>query len=592
MLVLVPQVAGAQFKQKEKVDPGGSNKVVDRTDRTVDLAGRAAQGSQGAQTGTRGDGNQGAQTGTRGDGSQGAQTGNRSEGSLGTPSSPNKEGSQGTQTGILNSGSLMGESSPAGEEALVLTLEDALKIALSENVSVKVADKEVERVKYARKGSYASLFPQIDGSASYQRTIKKQVMYMDFDMGSLTGMAAGGESQTANAEAAAGSGSGSGSGSAAGNGSGTGTTPGSTASGSGQGSKGRTAGGGIEVGRWNTFSTGVSASLPLVNAQLWKSLEVAGQDVELAVEKARSSRLSMVTQVKQAFYGVLLAKEALKVYQEVYDNALESFTQTERRYQVQKASELDYNRAKATVQNAIPQVYESANQVALALWQLKAILGMDLDREIDVAGALPDWADEMFYDIHRHDDVSLEDNSTMRQLAIQAEELANAVKMQQYASLPSLALSFNYSINAMTNDFNFSEYRWSPYSFVGLSLQVPIFAGGRRYHAVKQAQVQRDELRMQLRDTERQLKIAVGRYLSQMETKMKSYQAAQVAEETARKAYEIAAKSYQVGRSTITDLNSAQLSLTQAQLAVSQAIYEFVLAKANLEETLGYDFTE
>ncbi|MBQ3722381.1 MAG: TolC family protein [Bacteroidales bacterium] len=548
MLVLMPQVAGAQYKQKEKVDPGGSNKVVDRTDRTVDLTGRAALENQGSQTGTRSEGSQGSQT-----------------------SSPS-DGSQGGQTGILNSGSLVGNIGTSGEETLVLTLEDALKIALSENVSVKVADKEVERAQYARKGTYASLFPQIDGSASYQRTIKKQVMYMDFDMGSLSGMAEGGEEQTGAALEML-------------------NNPVTRASGQGSGN-GRTAGGGIEVGRWNTFSTGVSASLPLVNAQLWKSLEVAGQDVELAVEKARSSRLAMVTQVKQAFYGVLLAKEALKVYQEVYDNALESFTQTERRFNVQKASELDYNRAKATVQNAIPQVYESANQVALALWQLKAILGMDLDTEIDVAGELPDWAGEMFYDIHSHDDVSLDDNTTMRQLAIQAEELANAVKLQQYASLPSLALSFNYSINAMTNDFNFSEYRWSPYSFVGLSLQVPIFAGGRRYHAVKQAQVQRDELQMQLRDTERQLKIAVGQYLSQMETKMKSYQAAQVAEETARKAYDIAAKSYQVGRSTITDLNSAQLALTQAQLAVSQAIYEFVLAKANLEETLGYDFTE
>ena len=116
VLALVPLGAGAQYKEKEMVDPGGSNKVVDRTDRTAVLAGEA------------------------------------------------------------------------GSETLVLTLEDALKIALSENVSVKVADKEVERVKYARKGTYASLFPQIDGSASYQRTIKKQVMYMDFDMGNLTGM--------------------------------------------------------------------------------------------------------------------------------------------------------------------------------------------------------------------------------------------------------------------------------------------------------------------------------------------------------------------------------------------------------------------
>ena len=501
-LCLAPGGAGAQVMPKDKVDPGGSNKLVDRTDLTLTRA--SADGRQASE-----------------------------------------------------------------EPALVLTLEDALKIALSENVSVKVADKEIERAQYARKGSYASLFPQIDGSASYQRTIKKQVMYMDFDMGSLSGMAEGGEEQTAAALAGLG--------------------PATRAGGSG-GSKG--SGGGIEVGRWNTFMTGVSASVPIINAQLWKNLEMAGQEVELAVEKARASRLGMVTQVKQAFFGVLLSKEALKVYQEVYDNALESFTQTEKRFQVQKASELDYNRAKSSVQNAIPQVYESANAVALALWQLKAVLGLDLDTDIDVAGSLQDWAGQMFYDIHSHDDVSLEDNSTMRQLAIQAEELANAVKVQQYASLPSLALAFNYSLNAMTNDFNFSEYRWSPYSYIGLSLQIPIFAGGRRLNATRQAQVQRDELQMQQRDTERQLKIAIRQYLSQMETKMRSYQAAQVAEETARKAYGIAAKSYQVGRSTITDLSSAQLALTQAQLSVSQAVYKFVIAKANLEETLGVDFTQ
>ena len=59
--------------------------------------------------------------------------------------------------------------------------------------------------------------------------------------------------------------------------------------------------------------------------------------------------------------------------------------------------------------------------------------------------------------------------------------------------------------------------------------------------------------------------------------------------ETARKAYDIAAKSYNLGRSTITDLNDAQLALTQAQLAQSQAVYNFIVAKASLEQTLGND---
>ena len=443
----------------------------------------------------------------------------------------------------------------AAPETVVLTLDDAIVIALSENISVKVADKEITRTQYALKGSYASLFPQVDGSGSYQRTIKKQVMYMDFDMGSMMG---GGSSEGGGEEAPS----------------------------------QRPSGGGIEVGRWNTFSTGVQASMPLVNAQLWKSIKISGEDVELAVEKARASRLDMITQVKQAFYAVQLAKEAYKVYEEVYDNALESFRQTEMRYNAQKASELEYTRAKASVANAIPNLYDAENNIDMTLWQLKAVMGIDLDMDIDVAGELQDNAALMFRDIHENDDFSLENNSTMKQLEIQAGQLADAIKMQQFASLPTLSLAFAYSVNAMTNDFNFREYRWSPYSYVGLSLSIPIFAGGRRLNSVRQSKVQYEQLQLQALNTERQLKIAIRQYLNQMETSMKSYDAAKEAEQTARKAYGIATQSYNLGRSTLTDLNDAQLALTQAQLGVSQAVYSFVLAKAALEQTLGKDFSK
>ena len=164
--------------------------------------------------------------------------------------------------------------------------------------------------------------------------------------------------------------------------------------------------------------------------------------------------------------------------------------------------------------------------------------------------------------------------------------------MQKYANLPTLALSYSYTLNAMTNDFDFKNYQWSPYSYIGLSLSIPIFAGGKRHSQVRQAQVQYDELKLQSENTERQLRIAIRQYLNQMETGMKSYTAAQSALESARKAYDIATKSYNVGRSTLTDLNDAQLALTQSQLSVSQTIYNFVVAKSNLEQTLGHDFTE
>lgn len=463
------------------------------------------------------------------------------------------------------------EEADSAETPVVISLEQALKIALSENIAVKVADKEIERTKYAKKGTYASLFPQIDATGSYQRTIKKQVMYMDFDMSSFGGGSAAGSGSTGSGTAGTGEGSGTGSGNTA------------------SSSKNN---GGLEVGRWNTWSAGVSASMPVVNAQLWKSIKISGMDVELAVEKARASRLDMVSQVKNAYYAVLFSKEAFNVYKEVYENAMTNYAETEKKYNVQKATDLDMARAKTNVANAIPNVYNAESSIILALWQLKAVMGIDLEMNIDVEGAIEDYSEYMTSDVTRADSISLDRNSTMKQLEIQANELAQSIKAQQYAYIPTLALAFNYSYNAMTNDFNFKEYRWTPYSYVGVSLSIPIFSGGKRLNQVRQARNSYEQMRLQMTSTERNLKISIRQSLNTMETNVKSYDAAKDAVASAEKAYSIAEKSYEVGRATLTDLNDAQLALTQARLAESQAVYNFIVAKTQLEQTLGQDFTE
>ena len=56
------------------------------------------------------------------------------------------------------------------QDTLVLDIEKALEIALSENPIVKVANKEIQKKKYAQKGSYAALFPQVSFAADYNRT--------------------------------------------------------------------------------------------------------------------------------------------------------------------------------------------------------------------------------------------------------------------------------------------------------------------------------------------------------------------------------------------------------------------------------------
>lgn len=419
------------------------------------------------------------------------------------------------------------------EQKLVLTLEQALEIALSENPTIKIADQQIEIKRYAKQGTYASLYPQIDATASYQRVIKKQTMSMDF----------GGQTQT------------------------------------------------IKVGSDNSFNGGVTLGMPVVNAQLWQSLKVSALDVELAVEQARSSRIDMVEQVTKAYYGILLAKQSQDLYQSVYDNAVENNDIVKKKFDVGAVSEYDLIRSNVSVQNALPNVIEAEYTVTLALWQLKALLGIDLQREIDVTGSLMDYVYvlDKSYDISQ---LNLENNTTLKQLDMQEQMLEHAVKITKLANVPSLSVSAAYLYTALGNDGKFfKKEAWNPYSYAGLQLNIPIFAGNKRRAATREARLNLANLQLQRENVERQLRVGIVQYLNNMQSSVKKYHASAATVDQAQRGYDIAVKRYDVGRGTLVDIDNSQVALTQAELQRNQSIYNFLTAKVSLDKVLGdYNF--
>lgn len=409
------------------------------------------------------------------------------------------------------------------QEPMRITLDQALEIALAESNTIKIADMTVEKSGYAQKGSYAALYPNVNVSSSYQRTLLKQVMVMDM----------GGQAME------------------------------------------------IKVGRDNNISASASASMPLVNAQLWESLNLSALDVELAVEQARSSKVSMISQVKQAFYGVLLAKASLEVMAQVHENAQANYEKTLQRYNVGKASELEKLRAQVNVMNAEPNVSSAENAVLLATWQLKAVMGLNLETDIEAVGDLTDYTQQLLAPYVGEDDIS--NNSSLLQLGIQDRMLESTIRMQKKQYLPTLSASINYNYSAMGD----SELRWFPSSTAALSLNIPVFDGFQKKYNIKQSLITKDMLAMQREDTERQIRIAIRNYNDKIALCVKNYTAANSTVEIAQKSYEISEKMYEVGKATLVELNDAQLALQQAQLTQAQAIYEFMVVKASLDEMIG-----
>ena len=129
--------------------------------------------------------------------------------------------------------------------------------------------------------------------------------------------------------------------------------------------------------------------------------------------------------------------------------------------------------------------------------------------------------------------------------------------------------------------------RGQSYSMIGITLSVPIFSGGSKFYKVKQTKVSIDQLNLQRDDTKRNLQLAVKQYIDNMNTCIKKFDAAQKGVEQAERGYMISQKRYDTGAGTWLEMNDAELALTQARLNFNQSIYDYMVAKADLEKVLG-----
>ena len=416
------------------------------------------------------------------------------------------------------------------QDSVHVDLNKAIEIALSETPTMRIADRNVQIKQWYKKEQIAALFPDVSLAANYNRTLLKQTMSMDM----------GG--QTMN----------------------------------------------IKVGRDNTYSIGANLSLPIISPALWSNLKLSSMDIDLAVEAARSSKLEMVNQVKQAYYVYLLAKQSYEVLQKSYANLEASNQLVTNSYNQGLVSEFEKLRSDVALQSQRPAVSSAAKSLRLANMRLKVLLGMNIDEPVIFDGELSDYEQDVISaTMPDEKDMQLAYNSALRQLDMGIQQLEQSKKIIIGSSCPMLALAGSFQYSGMGDDGQkFTNY---PYSYVALSLQVPIISWVSTSYKLKQVNLNIENMKDQRLDVERNLRIGAQSYLNDMQQAIEDIAADRETMTQAQKAYEIAQKQYEVGMNTWLDLSTAELTLTSTQLTYCQSLFNYLSAKANLDATLGVE---
>ena len=99
--------------------------------------------------------------------------------------------------------------------------------------------------------------------------------------------------------------------------------------------------------------------------------------------------------------------------------------------------------------------------------------------EVNVAvdGNLKDYEMSMFTRQAMPRPNNLINNSTLKQLELNALQLKQNLKLQYTNFMPTLSANFQYMYTSMNDNFKFKEYDWRPYSTLGLNLTIPLFKG-------------------------------------------------------------------------------------------------------------------
>jgi len=331
------------------------------------------------------------------------------------------------------------------------------------------------------------------------------------------------------------------------------------------------------------FQGSMNLDLPLAT---WGLVRNGYADARTALDITKnsleSSRLDIVLQVTQTFYGVLLAEEGLNVARDALAQAGRQQEIAAERLAQGAASEFDLLRAQVQVANLKPGVTRAESMIRQVRIGLNLLLGLQPDEEIRLEGELRYMpVDLTLGDLRQRALTNRVDLQNAR-LGVQRAELG--VKMASASRLPALLLNGIFSFRS--NDALLSDNYNDSY-MANLIVAFPIFDGFAARSRKQIATAGREQARIMVAQFEQVIGAEIEQALNDLQAAEESYLAQVDNVAIAERALQIAQISFENEMMTSVELMDSQLALTMARQNHFQSLYDYLIALARIEKAVG-----
>jgi outer membrane protein len=301
---------------------------------------------------------------------------------------------------------------------------------------------------------------------------------------------------------------------------------------------------------------------------------------EASVQDRERARQETVFNVIKAYYGVLLATEYYKVAVQSLDTSAATVKLAEARFKAGAVLQSDLLRA--TVQHADVQemATRSRNSVKLALAALNFAMGVPQGTEHEVSGSLStqNVSDEMNTMLNE----AASKRPDLLSMELNRRNAEKSVTMARSDYLPSLNVmgQLDWNSDKLAGD---EARSWA----VMAVLQWNLFDGLVTRSKVKEALATNSRMRSLEEQTRSAVQLQVRQAYYNLTASLDRIAATSSSVQEAEEGLRIVQKRYEVGMTTFVDVLGAENSLIRARTNVLQALYDNNIAQAELKLAVG-----
>lgn len=319
-------------------------------------------------------------------------------------------------------------------------------------------------------------------------------------------------------------------------------------------------------------------------------LKAAKTYAELTTQNAKKSKVETVESVSKAYYLVLINKERLTLLDANVNRMDSMLAQTKALYKEGYVEKIDVDRLEVNYNNLKSEKDKVVNHYQLSQILLKYQMGMPVEENLELSGAIQD--------------IQLEDNKELSQVdasnrieyqifKTDLELKTLDLKGKQATYLPRLsAFASGGYFTQHTSFTNLFSSSWYPYAMYGLNLNVPIFDGFDKANKVKQARLEIEKSQNNLRNMENTIKYQAEQSKFSLENNLKTLETLRSNMNLAQEVARIARVKFEAGVGSNLELVNAETDYKEAQTNFFNALYDVVVANIDYKKSLGTLYSE